>query len=70
MNEIEEIFDECFFNEEDIYCIEHFGYNTNENVEDLKSRENKEHLIFEELEYRLSQANIKLEKIKKCIEDN
>lgn len=46
---------EIEFTKEDEYCIRNFGYNTVGDYENLKQLEDKEHLIVEELEYRLQQ---------------
>ena len=48
---------EIEFTKEDEYCIRNFGYNTVGDYEDLKQLEDKEHLIVEELEYRLQQKD-------------
>ena len=57
---------EIEFTKEDEYCIRNFGYNTVGDYEDLKQLEDKEHLIVEELEYRLQQK----ENIIKEVRDN
>lgn len=38
------------FTEEDEYCIENFGYNTISYFNELKSKQDKNHLIIEESE--------------------
>lgn len=46
---------EIEFTKEDEYCIRNFGYNEVKDYEDLKQLEDENHLIVEELEYRLQQ---------------
>lgn len=39
-------------NEVDIHCIKHYGYNTVGDVNKLRAKQDKDHLIIEEFEYR------------------
>lgn len=55
---------EIEFTKEDEYCIRNFGYNTVGDYENLKQLEDKEHLIVEELEYRLQQKENIIEELK------
>ena len=55
---------EIEFTKEDEYCIRNFGYNTVGDYEDLKQLEDKEHLIVEELEYRLQQKENIIEEVR------
>lgn len=58
---------EIGFTKEDEYCIKNFGYNTVGNYEDLKQLEDKEHLIVEELEYRLQQKENIIKEVREYI---
>ena len=59
---------EIEFTKEDEYCIRNFGYNTVGDYENLKQLENKEHLIVEELEYRLQQKENIIKEVREYIE--
>lgn len=54
------------FTEEDEYCIEHFGYNTISYFNELKSKQDKNHLIIEELMYRIEQRDKIIEDMREC----
>jgi len=56
------------FTKEDIYCIDNFGYNTFGDIENLKLRQDKDHLIVEEFEYRNTKLQAKLDSIKEYCE--
>lgn len=58
------------FTEEDIYCIENFGYNTTGEYDKIKQLEDKDHLVVEELEYRLKQKENILKKVEKYLRSN
>lgn len=60
---------EIEFTKEDEYCIRNFGYNTVGDYENLKQLEDKEHLIVEELEYRLQQKENIIKKIENDIKN-
>ena len=59
---------EIEFTKEDEYCIRNFGYNTVGDYEDLKQLEDKEHLIVEELEYRLQHKDNIIKEVREYIE--
>ena len=62
---------EIEFTKEDEYCIRNFGYNTVGDYENLKQIEDKEHLIVEELEYRLQQKENIIKEVREyCNNDN
>ena len=58
------------FSEEDVYCIENFGYNTTGEYDKIKQLESKDHLVIEELEYRLKQREEQMEKARNYIKNN
>ena len=61
---------EIEFTKEDEYCIRNFGYNTVGDYENLKQLEDKEHLIVEELEYRLQQKENIIKEVREYIEND
>lgn len=50
-------------NEVDIHCIKHYGYNTVGDVNNLKAKQDKDHLIIEEFEYRNKMLEEQVEKL-------
>ena len=55
---------ELDLNDVDIHCIKHFGYNTVGDVNALRAKQDKEHLIIEEFEYRNEMLEKEIEQIK------
>lgn len=50
-------------NEVDIHCIKHYGYNTVGDVNNLRAKQDKDHLIIEEFEYRNKMLEEQVEKL-------
>ena len=52
-------------NEVDIHCIKHYGYNTVGEVNKLRAKQDKDHLVIEEFEYRLAILEEQVERYKR-----
>ncbi len=55
-------------NEFDMHCIKHYGYNTVGDVNKLRAKQDKDHLIIEEFEYRNAMLEKQIKKMQKALD--